>query len=195
MLGLLHPTSPAWIDAVEADLETMLQDHAQCELKAAHSALSLVGRYGGDHPAMVEPLVALAQEETEHVGQVTKRLTDRGQSLGAPTTDTYVRRLARAARAEHHDGYPPLLDRLLVAALVEGRSCERFRLLSDGLSDAALRSFYRELMGSEARHFALFSRLASDAFGVEDTRARLATLATREGEIASSLPLSPQVHG
>lgn len=195
MLGLLYPTSPVWIDAVEADPEALLQDHAQCELKAAHSALSLVGRYGGELPALVEPLVALAREETEHVGQVTQKLTARGQTLGQPGSDPYVEQLARAARRDHHDGYPPLLDRLLVAALVEGRSCERFHLLSERLQDASLRAFYRELMASEAQHFSLFSRLAADHFGRSEARARLVTLSEREGAIAARLPLGPQVHG
>lgn len=195
MLGLLHPTDPAWIDAVEGNLDTMLRDHVQCELKAAHSALSLVGRYGAEAPELLEPLLSLAQEETEHVSQVTAKLSSRGQTIGHPGSDEYVTRLARAARTAHHDGHPPLLDRLLVAALVEGRSCERFRLLSEHLSDASLRGFYRELMASEARHFRLFCQLAEERFGQTAARDRLATLAEREGAIAAALPLGPQVHG
>lgn len=195
MLGLLHPTDPAWLEVVENDLEAMLQDHAQCELKAAHSALSLVGRYGAEAPEFVAPLLALAKEETDHVAQVSERLAERDAAIGIPGSDAYVTRLARAARAAHHDGLPPLLDRLLVAALVEGRSCERFRVLSEGLREASLRGFYRELMASEARHFRLFTQLAEDRFGQQATRERFATLAAREAEIAAALPLGPQVHG
>jgi tRNA-(ms[2]io[6]A)-hydroxylase len=88
-----------------------------------------------------------------------------------------------------------LLDRLLVSALIEGRSCERFRLLSDHLATVDLRAFYRDLMASEARHFTLFTELAKGRFGVDDVRSRFATLAGREAAVASRLPLGPQVHG
>lgn len=195
MLGLLHPTDPAWVDAVEGDLSTMLQDHAQCELKAAHSALSLVGRYAAELPSMAAPLLALAREESEHVGMVHERLQQRDLPLGHPQSDRYVTMLTAATKRNRHDGFPPLLDRLLMAALIEGRSCERFRLLAASLKDASLRAFYKELMASEARHFTLFNQLATEAFGQQAAKSRFATLATREGEICRSLPLGPQVHG
>lgn len=195
MLGLLHPTDPAWLEVVEGDLDTMLQDHAQCELKAAHSALSVVGRYGAEAPEFIEPLLALAREEAEHVGAVSQRLAARNTPMGQPGSDTYVTLLTRAARQNHHDGFPPLLDRLLVAALVEGRSCERFRVLAEGLGDGELRAFYRDLMASEARHFRLFTQLADNRFGPQTTKQRFMTLAEREAGIAATLPLGPQVHG
>jgi tRNA-(ms[2]io[6]A)-hydroxylase len=195
MLGLLKPTDPAWTQVAEANLDQLLSDHAHCELKAAQSALSLLGRYAGEVPALLAPLAALAREETEHFAQVEQRLRQRGGCLELPRTDDYVLQLrAVANRTRRHD-QPVLLDRLLTAALIEGRSCERFRLLSDRLSDAGLRAFYRDLMAAEARHFSLFSSLAAECFGAEESRLRFATLAQCEAAIADRLPFGPTVHG
>lgn len=195
MLGLLTPTRPAWVEAAEADLPGLLSDHAHCELKAAQSALSLIARYGGEAPELVEPLSDLAREEASHFRQVHGHLARRSERLGLPASDGYVRELTAAARRDRHDGGPALLDRLLVAALIEGRSCERFRLLADGLGDADLAAFYRGLMASEARHFALFSRLAAERFGTAAARSRFEVLAEREATIVEALPLEPTVHG
>ena len=195
MLGLLERTDPSWVDAAQGDLPGLLSDHAHCELKAAQSALSLLARYGGEMPALVEPLSALAREETQHFRQVEKKLKARGATLGLPHSDTYVSELQSAAKRDRAPGAPPLLDKLLVSALIEGRSCERFRLLSEHLKDASLRRFYRALMAAEAKHFTLFFGLASEAFGDEGTRARFETLAAREATIARKLPLGPTVHG
>ncbi len=195
MLGLLKPTDPAWVQAAETDLPGLLSDHAHCELKAAQNALSMLARFGGEAAPLCEPLGALAREEAEHFAEVERKLRARGGRLGSPGPDDYVVKLRAAAAALRGDGHPALLDRLLVAALIEGRSCERFRLLSEGLRDADLRAFYRELMASEARHFALFSTLAAECFGVDDSRARFATLAAAEADIAERLPLGPTVHG
>ncbi|HET6332810.1 MAG TPA: tRNA isopentenyl-2-thiomethyl-A-37 hydroxylase MiaE [Polyangiales bacterium] len=193
MLSLLTPTDPLWPEVAAANLPALLADHAHCELKAAQSALSLLARYGGEAPALVEPLTALAREETEHFSQVHEQLAQREMALQLPTTDTYVTRLSAAARKGREA--PALLDRLLIAALIEARSCERFRLLSEFLPDLGLRAFYRELMASEARHFTLFSSLSATCFGNDASRARLAVLAAREAEIVRQLPLGPQVHG
>ncbi len=195
MLGLLTPTDPSWVQAAGRDLDGLLSDHAHCELKAAQSALSMLGRFSGEAPELIAPLTALGREETAHFDLVASRIRQRGGAIGLPSNDDYVRALRAAASRDHHDGYPVLLDRLLVSALIEGRSCERFRLLSDGLDIADLRSFYRDLMASEAKHFTLFTELAKGRFGVDDVRSRFTTLATREAEVASRLPLGPQVHG
>jgi tRNA-(ms[2]io[6]A)-hydroxylase len=195
MLGLLERTDPSWVDAAQRDLPGLLSDHAHCELKAAQSALSLLARYGGEQPALVAPLSALAREETQHFRQVEQRLKARGATLGLPHSDAYVSELQSAANKSRPNESPALLDKLLVSALIEGRSCERFRLLSEHLKDAGLRRFYRALMAAEAKHFTLFFGLASDAFGEEGTRARFETLAAREATIARKLPLGPTVHG
>ncbi len=194
MLHLLAPTDVSWVSAAEADLDRLLSDHAHCELKAAQSALGLLGRYGGEHPELVEPLTALAREEASHFQEVHAHLAARGASMGLPNVDGYVKALREAARADHRES-PALLDRLLVCCLIEGRSCERFKLLSERLSLPELRAFYRALMASEARHFRLFADLAEQRFGAAAARARLRTLAEREAEIASMLPLGPTVHG
>jgi tRNA-(ms[2]io[6]A)-hydroxylase len=195
MLALLTPSDPLWVEAAAADLPALLSDHAHCEIKAAQSALSLVARYAGEMPGLVDPLSALAREEAEHFAQVHAQLSLREARLELPASDHYVTQLQAAARSERHDGRPALLDKLLVGALIEGRSCERFRLLSEHLPLAELRAFYRGLMSSEARHFTLFSSLAAECFGQSESRARLATLATREAAIVKRLPLGPQVHG
>ena len=195
MLSLLTPTDPHWPEVAATNLPALLGDHAHCELKAAQNALSVVARYAGEFPALVAPLTALAQEEAEHFSQVHAQLALRALQLPLPDSDSYVARLTAAARSDRAEGHPALLDKLLVAALIEGRSCERFRLLSEQLPDADLRAFYRGLMASEARHFSLFSSLGADCFGSAASRARLATLAAREAEIVRKLPLGPQVHG
>lgn len=194
MLGLLAPTDVRWVEAVEGDLDGLLVDHAHCELKAAQSALSFVARFGGECPNAVAPLVALAHEETDHFHEVERRIRARGQILALPRSDDYVVMLRKASRALKDDA-PPLLDRLLVSALVEARSCERFKILAENLGDADLRGFYRDLMASEARHFRLFARLAEEAFGEDATRTRLARLAAAEAQLNASLPLGPSVHG
>ena len=174
------------------DLPGLLADHAHCELKAAQSALSLVGRFGDEAPELVEPLSKLAREETAHFRQVCEYLEARDARLGRPDKDEYVGALRRAAR---QDGEAPiLLDRLLVSALIEARSCERFQVLAAGLPDTELATFYRSLMVAEARHFSLFRGLAEARFGPE-ARRRLARLAEREAEVAHALPLGATVHG
>lgn len=195
MLGLLTPTDPLWVQAADRDLDTLLSDHAHCELKAAQTALSLLGRFSGEAPELIGPLVALAREETAHFDLVVAQVAARGRTIGLPSNDDYVRSLRGAASRDHHDGVPALLDRLLVSALIEGRSCERFRVLSEHLTSSGLRTFYRDLMASEARHFTMFIELAKGRFGADDVRSRFATLAGREAEVASRLPLGPQVHG
>jgi len=194
MLHLLAPTDPAWVDAAEADLDRLLADHAHCELKAAQSALSLLGRFAGELPDAVSDLVALAREETAHFHEVQQRLRARGNTLPPPDVDGYVQALRQAARSDHRD-HDALLDRLLVSALIEARSCERFKLLSEYLADDSLRDFYRGLMVAEARHHRLFYDLAAARFGEAATRIRLTTLAAREAEVAHKLPLGPTVHG
>lgn len=194
MLGLLKPTDPSWVDAVERNLDQLLSDHAHCELKVAQSALSLIARFAGEAPEIVAPLMALAKEETGHFDLVHRRVTERGAALDLPDSDGYVVALRRAVGADHGT-HPIMLDRLLTHALIEGRSCERFHLLSERLSDAGLRPFYRQLMESEARHYRLFCRLAEERFGRDATRERLDTLTEREAQVAARLPLGPTVHG
>jgi tRNA 2-(methylsulfanyl)-N6-isopentenyladenosine37 hydroxylase len=199
MLGLLHSTDPRWVQNAETDVGRLLSDHAHCELKAAQNALSLVARWGGEFPAIVEPLGALAKEETEHFERVHHELVSRGFVFQAPAADPYVvalrARPAALARSGAIESSEPLLDRLLVAALIEARSCERFRLLSQNASDRTLADMYHDLMASEARHYRLFVDLAERIFGGEAVTDRLAALSASEATIASELPLEATVHG
>ncbi|MGE0788011.1 MAG: tRNA-(ms[2]io[6]A)-hydroxylase [Sandaracinaceae bacterium] len=190
----MTPTDPLWVENAASDLDRLLADHAHCELKAAQSALSMVARFGGEAPEIVEPLVALAKEETGHFAKVRDQLDGRGAKMSLPSRDDYVIALRRRAREDHGE-HPVLLDRLLINALIEGRSCERFRLLSEHLEDPALRAFYAELMASEARHYRLFCRLAEERFGEERARERLTELAAREADVSDRLPLGATVHG
>ncbi len=192
MLGLLKPTDPTWVDAARADLPRLLVDHAHCELKAAQSALSIVGRNAGTHPELVKPLLSLAREETKHFHDVLAEAEARGIRVHPPEPDRYVAGLLRAAK---RDSRSPLLDRLIVSALIEARSCERFKLLAEGLEEPELTTFYRELMASEARHYRLFVSLAERIFGTETTRERLEAMAEREAEVVGELSLGPTVHG
>lgn len=194
MLNLLHPTDPSWVEAAQADLNALLLDHAHCEIKAAQSALALIGRFGADVPAIVEPLADLVREETAHFKEVHDRLKARGLTMIKPEKDTYVAGLMKAARSDE-TREPILLDKLLVSALIEARSCERFKLLSEGLNDHALSEFYHALMVAEARHYRLFFDLASVSFSSHVAKARLKILAEREAEVAHHLPLGPTVHG
>lgn len=191
MLGLCVDTDPVWVNVVEDNLPELLQDHAHCELKAAQNALSMVARFGSEAPMLVQPLTSLAREEMEHLEAVFSKLP-KGQ-WNYPSRDAYVHRLRKAATKDQ--GVPPLLDRLLVAALIEARSCERFRLLADRLKDASLRVFYHDLMASEARHHRLFLGLAESLFGFAASRERHGDLADREGAIVRQLPLGVAIHG
>src|SRR4051812_15269992 len=179
MLGLLTPTDPSWVQAAQRDLVGLLADHAHCELKAASSALGMVGRFGAFYPPLIEPLSALAQEETAHFRAVHAQLGQRNAAFTTPAPDAYVNELWNVTKPER-GSFPVVLDRLLVNSLIEARSCERFKLLSEGLDDPELRQFYRELMESEARHYRLFCGLSEELFGVKLARERLSQLAARE---------------
>ena len=193
MLGLATSTDEGWIDAAIADLDALLVDHAHCEMKAATNALSLATRHGAARPELVAALTELAAEELAHFRRVHALLVERGISLGAPPVDPYAAELRRAARHGGPAGEAAaLVDRLLVAALIEARSCERFRLLSQRCPDAALRALYTELLASEAGHHRVLVDLAvregaRDGIDEPRVRARLALLSSREGAIVGKL--------
>ena len=190
MLGLAAATDADWVDAALADVPRLLSDHAHCELKAASNALSLAVRYA-DRPALVQALAALAEEETAHFRRVHALLIERGGALGAPPVDPYAAELRKAAEVGR--GPSALVDRLLVAALIEARSCERFRLLSERAADPELAAMWRDLLASEAGHYRLFVDLAvaegvRDGVSADEVRARLSVLVAREAAIVARLP-------
>ena len=189
MLCLKVPTDEGWAAAAARDANATLVDHAHCEMKAATNALSLATRHSGDLK-LVLALSALAREEIEHFARVVTILAERGVTLGPPAVDEYAAELRRATSAAERDPVLPLLvDRLLVGALIEARSCERFQLLAAVTEDEVLRALWNELLASEARHYRTFVDLAVQAAGGERERvvARLDRLAIVEGAIVTGL--------
>jgi tRNA-(ms[2]io[6]A)-hydroxylase len=158
ILGLHLPTDPRWVDLASISLQEILTDHAYCEQKAATSCISLIQRYP-DKEKLVNDLSPIVTEEWGHFRLVWAELTKRDLPLGRQRKDAYVNKLMefQVKGAGEED---VLLDRLLIFALIEARSCERFKRLSEGLDDEYLRNFYRRFMESEAGHYHLFIELA-----------------------------------
>jgi len=188
MLGLKLPTDPRWVDLAEKTLEEILTDHAYCEQKAATSCISLIQSFP-DKVEMVEALAPIVTEEWAHFRLVLAELKKRGLRLGKQRKDEYVNALILfeqkgGSREER------LVERLLVCALIEARSCERFRLLSLHLSDENLKEFYHGFMVSEAGHYKLFIDLAN-TYG-EPTKMKARWQAYLEYESGIMLSLSPR---
>ena len=158
MLGLQLPTDPRWASAAEMHLSDILTDHAYCEQKAASTAISLMITYP-ELSDLVTEMAALAREEMSHFEMVHKRILERGLTLGRERKDEYVASITKFF-APHGNRMVRLVHRLLLAALIEARSCERFRVLSESVQDAELASFYSRLMASEANHYTMFLKFA-----------------------------------
>lgn len=158
MLGLKLPTDPRWVDIANKQIDEILTDHAYCEQKAASSCISLIILHS-DKVELVETLTPIVSEEWGHFRMVLKELKERGFSLGKPRNDEYVLELMKLQQKDG-DALGRLMDKLLVNALIEARSCERFRLLSEQIADEKLKTFYFELMKSEAGHYTTFLDLA-----------------------------------
>jgi tRNA 2-(methylsulfanyl)-N6-isopentenyladenosine37 hydroxylase len=158
ILGLMLPTDPRWVDLASVSLEEILTDHAYCEQKAATSCISLVQRYP-EKEKLVHELSPVVTEEWGHFRLVLAEMQKRGLKLGKQRKDVYVNKLLEFCRKGGH--YEDrLLDQLLLMALIEARSCERFKRLSEGLQDPYWKKFYRRFMESEAGHYTLFYELA-----------------------------------
>lgn len=170
ILGLQLPTDPRWVNLAEMELEEILTDHAYCEQKAATTCISLIQRYP-DKTEMVEELAPIVTEEWGHFRMVLAELKKRDLQLGKQRKDEYVNRLLEFQKK---DGSVDdrFLDRLLTMALIEARSCERFKRLSEGLDDEYMRNFYRRFMESEAGHYTLFITLAEHYLPKEKVRKR-----------------------
>ncbi|MGE5519014.1 MAG: tRNA-(ms[2]io[6]A)-hydroxylase [Candidatus Dadabacteria bacterium] len=170
ILGLELPTDPRWANLAEKSLEEVLTDHAYCEQKAATSCISIIQRYS-DKEEIVNSLSPIVTEEWGHFRMVLNELNKRGLKLGRQRMDDYVNALiefqTKGGSAEGR-----LLDQLLMMAMIEARSCERFKRLSEGLEDEYLRKFYRRFMESEAGHYTLFLDLAGKYIDKEKVRHR-----------------------
>jgi len=184
-MRLKAPTPAAWAAAVLADLDAFLLDHAANERKASAAALALVAHYP-DRRELVEQCIALAIEELQHFQQVHGLLAARGLALRPDTRSEYLRRLSRHYR-EGSDAY--FLDRLLTAAIVESRGCERFGLLAAALPEGSLKEFYRALARSEVRHQELYLDLARRYFDGALIEPRLEELLEAEALLIGGLPI------
>jgi tRNA-(ms[2]io[6]A)-hydroxylase len=161
MLGLKMATDPRWVNIVEKNLEEILVDHAFCEQKAASNAISIIVQYP-HYTDLVKAMTAICQEEMEHFDLVHEKLIERGLKLGFERKDPYVNDLGEFLRRNKTNSTPDgmFVNKMLFAAMIEARSCERFKILSEQLEDEDLRKFYRGLMESEARHYTTFLNFA-----------------------------------
>lgn len=158
MLGLKLPTDPRWVNVVEKNIEEILTDHAYCEQKAASNAITIIVKFP-QYPDVVKAMSELVKEEIEHFQMVHDEILKRGFSLGRERKDEYIHDLLSFIR-KGGDDEQQFVERMLFGAMIEARSCERFRILSEELKDSDLRVFYRELMESEARHYTTFLNFA-----------------------------------
>jgi tRNA-(ms[2]io[6]A)-hydroxylase len=172
ILGLQLATDPRWVDLANISIEEILTDHAFCEQKAATTCISLVQKYS-DRSRLVSELAPIVTEEWGHFRMVLAELEKRGLKLGKQRKDEYVNHLM-AFQRKGGDFEERFLDQLLTMAMIEARSCERFKRLSEGLPDEYLRNFYRRFMESEAGHYHLFINLAETYLGKEKVKKRWA---------------------
>jgi tRNA-(ms[2]io[6]A)-hydroxylase len=187
ILGLHLPTDPRWVDLAGISLQEILTDHAYCEQKAATSCISLIQRYP-DKEKLVNELAPIVTEEWGHFRLVLQELHKRNLKLGKQRKDEYVNRLLEFQR-KGGDVQTRFLDQMLTMALIEARSCERFKRLSEGLNDEYLRHFYRRFMESEAGHYTLFIELAETYTPKDTVRTRWKEWLQYEAEIIEKLEI------
>jgi tRNA-(ms[2]io[6]A)-hydroxylase len=185
MLGLKLPTDPRWVNLAEKSLEEILSDHAYCEQKAATSCISLIQSYP-EKKEMVEALAPIVSEEWGHFRSVLKKLDERGLQLGRQRKDEYVNALLKFQKKDGSRD-DRLVEKLLTCALIEARSCERFRLLSTDMQDEEFQVFYHKFMVAEAGHYRLFIDLAKKYGDPEKVKSRWQEYLDYEREILSRL--------
>ncbi|MCF1191867.1 tRNA-(ms[Mangrovimonas sp. AS39] len=193
MLGLKLPTDPRWVNIVEKNIEEILTDHAYCEQKATSTAISLIVSFP-EYTELVQEMTALVKEEISHFKMVHDKIINRGWTLGRDRKDDYVIALLKffpkgGSRTDQ------LVHRLLYAALIEARSCERFRLLSEELKDKELAEFYRRLMVSEANHYTMFLGFARQYGDREMVDKKWQDLLDYEANIMKDLGKKETIHG
>ena len=193
MLGLKLPTDPRWVNIIEKNIEEILTDHAYCEQKAASTAISLIIGFP-EKSELVKEMIALSREEMGHFNMVHEKILERGWTLGRERKDEYVLELMKffpkgGSRETH------LIHKLLYAALIEARSCERFRLLSEHIDDEDLSEFYRKLMVSEANHYTMFLTFARKYGDREVVDKKWQDLLDYEADIMKNLGKKETMHG
>ncbi|WP_439151169.1 tRNA-(ms[2]io[6]A)-hydroxylase [Winogradskyella sp.] len=193
MLGLKLPTDPRWVNIVEKNIEEILTDHAYCEQKAASTAVSLIVSFP-EYTELVQEMIELVNEEMSHFKMVHDLILERGWILGRDRKDEYVIELLKFF-PKGGSRTTQLVHRLLYAALIEARSCERFRLLSEELEDKKLAKFYRKLMISEASHYTMFLNFARQYGDRKEVDEKWQNLLEYEAEIMKDLGNKETVHG
>ncbi len=193
MLGLKLPSDPRWADIAEKNIEQILIDHAWCEQKAASMAISIIVT-NPDKTELINEMTDLVREEMGHFKMVMQKLKAYGYQLGPQRPDEYVKKIQQffPKGGSRTDG---LVHHLLVAALIEARSCERFRVLSENLEDQNLAKFYFDLMKSEASHYTLFLKFARKYDDPEKVNKKWQALLTYEAEVMRSLNKHESIHG
>ena len=185
ILGLQLPTDPRWVDLAGKSMQEILTDHAYCEQKAATSCITLIQRYN-EREKLVKELSPIVTEEWGHFRLVLQELEKRNLKLGKQRKDEYVNKLIEFQK-KGGSNEDRLLDQLLTMALIEARSCERFKRLSEGLNDEYLCNFYRRFMESEAGHYTLFIELAGTYVDKEKVRKRWAEWLEYEANVINNL--------
>ncbi|MCM4168881.1 tRNA 2-methylthio-N6-isopentenyl adenosine(37) hydroxylase MiaE [Arenibacter sp. H213] len=193
MLGLKLPTDPRWVNIVEKNIDEILTDHAYCEQKAASTAISLIVGFP-EYTELIQEMIALSREEMGHFKMVHDRILARGNTLGRDRKDDYVLALIKFF-PKGGSRTTQLVHRLLYAALIEARSCERFRLLSEQLEDRELAEFYHKLMISEAGHYTMFLKFARQYGDRKEVDQKWEELLTYEAGIMKDLGNKETVHG
>ncbi len=193
MLGLKLPTDPRWVNIVEKNIEDILTDHAYCEQKAASTAISLIVSFP-EYTELVEEMISLVNEEMSHFKMVHDLILERGWILGRDRKDDYVIALLKFF-PKGGSRTTQLVHRLLYAALIEARSCERFRLLSEALEDKKLAKFYRKLMISEASHYTMFLNFARQYGERKEVDEKWQQLLAYEADIMKDLGTKETIHG
>jgi len=193
MLGLKSDTDKNWVKIAQENLETLLTDHAYAEQKAAGAAVSLIINYS-EETEMVQKLSAHAIEEMEHFKMVHDLMVSRGMTLGRDQKSEYVKHLTKFF-PKTKDRQEALISRLLIASLIEARSCERFKLLSDNLEDKELADFFGGLLESEAGHHSMFLKFARAYQDRNIVDKKWDKLLTYEAEYMQNKGVSPLVHG
>ncbi|MES2747825.1 MAG: tRNA-(ms[2]io[6]A)-hydroxylase [Bacteroidota bacterium] len=193
MLGLKLKTDPRWVTIVESNIEEILTDHAWCEQKAATNVITLITQ-NSEHEELVTSLLEIAKEELEHFQMVHNIIKERGLTLGRERKDHYVNELFKFLKKDgsRNDAF---VDRLLFSAMIEARSCERFKVLSQNIQDPELAQFYKDLMISEAGHYTTFLGFARKYSEKVDVDKRWKEWLEFEGELITNYGKSETIHG
>jgi len=196
MLGLKMATDPRWVNIAEKNIQEILIDHAFCEQKAASNAISIIVQYP-QYPDLVDAMVEICKEEMEHFKMVHEKLKERGYKLGFERKDPYVNDLSKYLKQNKNDGSREehFVNQMLFAAMIEARSCERFKILSEQLKDQDLKTFYRFLMESEARHYVSFLDFAKKYGGKINVNTKWNDFLVFEAELMKKYGSGETIHG